>query len=87
MKHPGMVEIDGAVRKIPLLRKILERVDDHAGASGQGDLPRVVSRARVEDDKIVAAAERTQAGRQFGLFVERQDEDGEHSSEARFQTG
>ena len=77
VEDPRVAEGDGVHRPVLVGRPVVEGALDHAGALGQRDLLRAVLAQAVEDDDIVEPRQRVEAGADVGLFVEREDEDGD----------
>jgi hypothetical protein len=74
-EDPGAVAFfDGGV----LLRgEALPGLGDNGGVEGAGDLKGTVSRARIEDDDLVGELDAQESAGEVGLFVERDDGNGE----------
>ena len=70
-EDPIMVSLGAG--EILLGRKSLPGMNDDPRPQARGDLPGVIGRVSVHDDHLVRAGERTNAARDIGAFIVRND--------------
>ena len=78
MEDPRMLELDMIQRVIALRPEVIERPLEDARPASRGDFARPVGAVRIQHNHVIAPRHRIETGRNIGLLVFGEDQDGKH---------